>query len=534
LPDEKPQESPSEDLEKGSCARLKVSCPFVAFWNRFSHKRWFQALLIFSLLWIIYNSNARLIGGSDCYAARFCPINLVLYKSYHYDKLTFLRGADGKGGMPGGMLLTGAKTPSDGHVITFYPVLIPTLLAPFYYIIFGIFKISPKSFWPFYMDKWFMAAFVAGAAAFLFSALARIRIKFRARLLLTITFALGTSAWAICSQAFWQHGPSQFFLALSLYLLLRLKESDDWIGPIGLVTSLALGARQTNLIWYCLVGLYILYYLIREKRKWWNIIWYFVWSVPVVLFTFWYNWTYFGSPLTSGYDFNPVNRYIADFLHIHNFPAGFRGLLFSTSLGLFPNAPFFLFLIPAFFLGRKKYNHPELAIRRIMWIFIVYHILLYSCYREWWGGYSYAYRYLTDIMPFMCFLLFPLVSWKIFRKGLFAVFLVFLLWAMLIQFYGAFLWSGTPWYGTHWKNLTQQLLLNKEALKKGQLFGKHSVHWSLKKEDHYIGMEMKYFRFSWTWFQTPRKIWRDLNPKREVTYGEYSPIILILGDPNVK
>ena len=538
-------------LEEGEKEAIPVKIPappsnhsFFSGCLIFFRKRFVQAVLLFLCLWIIYNSNARLSGGSDCYAARFLPINLVLYHSYHYDNLTFLRGADGKGGMPGGMVLEGTKTPSEGHLITFYPVLIPSLLVPFYYIPFKILKISPESYWPFYMDKWFMAAFVAGAAVFLFLALDRVKVRIVGRLLLTISFALGTSAWAISSQAFWQHAPSQFFLALSLYLLLRLKETDKWIGPIGLVCALGLAARPSNMVWFCLVGLYIFLYLLREKKKWWLILSYFIWAMPVAMFLLLYNTVYFGSPFTSGYDFNPVNRYIVDYLHIHNFPAGFRGLLLSTSLGLLPNAPFFIFIIPAFILGLRKHSRPALGLRRLVWIFVVFHILLYSCYREWWGGFSFAYRYLTDIMPFLCFLLFPLVSWKPFRLALWPVYGIFLFWAMAIQFYGAFLWSGVLWYGPYWQNLTQQLLVNKQALKQGKLFGKRSVHWSLNVKEHCIGVELEYwyrthqheknklkayFRDAHKWFLSPKEMISDLSPKNRVTYGQYSPIILIFG-----
>ena len=555
-PDQSPDDVAAEDhcsseSEKISGKKKSAKAPFF-------RRPLFQAIIIFLVLWVIYNSSGRLIGGSDCYAARFLPVNLVLYGSYHYDNLTFLRGEDGKGGMPGGQVMRDKDSPSYGHLITYYPVLIPTLLAPFYYIPFKVFEVSPESYWPFYMDKFFMGAFVAGAALFLFLSLAKVKVKFWGRLLLTIAFALGTSNWAISSQAFWQHGPSAFFLAFSLFMLLKLRQSVHWIGPIGLVTGLSAGARPTNAIWFMLVALYIFVYLIRERKGWWRIFWYFAWASPVVLFNVWYNWAYFGDPFTSGYDYNPVNRYIADFLHIHNFPAGFRGLLFSTSLGLLPNAPFFIFCIPAFFhgrkrnrlpwlalfpatshavfrvfgfmLGRDKSGFPELGIRRILWIFVFAHIILYSCYREWWAGFSFAYRYLTDIMPFMCFLLFPVLYWKPFRKGLFVIFIILLLWGMSIQFYGAYLWSGSLWYGRYWKNLTKQLLVNKEALKKGQLFGEHSVHWSLDPEEHYIGIELKHFRFSRDWWLTPEKIKRDLATGRKVQYGKYAPIILIFGE----
>ena len=498
--------------------------------GRIVRKRSFQVITLFILLWLIYNANSRMSGGSDCYAGRFLPVNLVLYGSYHYDNLTFLRDNNGKGGMPGGQVLKREGTPSDGHLITYYPTLIPTLLVPFYYIPFGLFDISPQSYWPFYMDKWFMSAFVAGAAVFLFLCLVRVNLKMRWRLLLTISFALGTSVWAISSQAFWQHAPSAFFLAYSLYLLLRLKESEDLIGPVGLATSLAVGARPTNVMWFLLVALYIFIYLIKEKKKWWKISWDFVWAMPVVLFNLWYNNAYFGSPLTSGYDFNPVNRYLPYYLHVKNFAAGFRGLILSTSLGLLPNAPFFLFLFPAFILGRRKRKLPALGIRRILWVFVFLHIALFSCYREWWAGFSFAYRYLTDIMPFMCFLLFPLFTWRPFKKFIWPVYIVLLLWAIAIQFYGAFLWSGSLWFGGYWKNINKHLVVKKELLKKGQLFGEHSVHWSLDPEEHYIGIELKHFRFTWKWFMTPQKMLSDLDPDRRVTYGRYAPIIVTFGE----
>jgi hypothetical protein len=533
LPDEEKKEQPESPKEESIDNKPVITGVLKSFFSYIREKTgniYIQIAILFICLWIIYNSSSRLIGGSDCYSGRFLPVNLVLYGTYHYDNLHFLRGETGQEGMPGGMLLKNSGTPSDGHVITFYPTLIPTLLVPFYYIPFKILKISPESYLPFYMDKWFMGAFVAGAAVFLFLSLAKVKVGFWGGFLLTISFALGTSNWAISSQAFWQHGPSSFFLVFSLFMVLKLEESNKWIGPLGLVTGLAAGARPTNSVWFMLVALYVFIYLLRTNKKlWWKIIWYFVWASPVVIFLFVYNWVYFGSPLTSGYNFNPVNMYIPDYLHIHNFPAGFRGLLFSTSLGLLPNAPFFLFIFPAFLLGQKKFNLPALGLRRILWIFIIFHIALYSCYREWWAGFSYAYRYLTDIMPFLCFLLFPILKWKPFKWGGIAIYIVFLVWSMSIQFYGAFYWAGSFWFGRHWNDITYQHLVKWENLKRGIIFEKPSVHWSLDMEKHNVGMELKYFRFSKKCFLTPSGMKRDLTGGREVTYGKYAPIVLTFG-----
>jgi chromate transport protein ChrA len=58
--------------------------------------------------------------------------------------------------------------------------------------------------------------FVAFSAGFLFLSLLRFTDR-GAALLLTMTYALGTSVWVIASQAMWQHGSALFCLSLAVW-----------------------------------------------------------------------------------------------------------------------------------------------------------------------------------------------------------------------------------------------------------------------------------------------------------------------------
>jgi hypothetical protein len=50
-----------------------------------------------------------------------------------------------------------------------------------------------------------------------------------------LAYGLGTSAWSIASQALWQHGPAQFWLALAMLLLARNASAFGVGGALGMM-----------------------------------------------------------------------------------------------------------------------------------------------------------------------------------------------------------------------------------------------------------------------------------------------------------
>ncbi len=506
------------------------------------HRGGLLKLLAVAALVIVYCSNGRFIAGSDVYPARFIPVSLVTEGDYDLNEFTFIRGAEGTGGIPGGQLFAEAGKPYDGRCLSYYPTFIPTLLAPVYFIPFRLLALPAEHFLVFYMDKLFASIFASLSAFFLFGALCVVKTPRVAAIAISLAYALGTSTWAISAQSLWQHAPSQCFLAASLWLWLhlerpRLSQSSASI-PIllGLAVGCAVAARPSNVIWASLLlGDLLL------RRRWKTLALYILGGLPAAIFLLAYNSSVFGDPLISGYQFNPVQRIMPDWLAWKNLPAGGLGLLFSPSLGLIPNAPFYLLLPLTVWTGLRR-PLPGLSRRVVVLpaLFCIGHWTLYGCYREWWAGWSFCYRYLTDILPMASFLLFNL--WRVrfpsfisasgrclARRSLWGVFAICALWGTLVQAYGSYAWGGV-WFGRYWQNINQQLFVTSERSAPGTIFDKESVIWSLDPAEHLIACESEYFRWApGIWFATPRKVHHDLFVTQTIPYGPYAPIILPMG-----
>lgn len=500
-------------------------------------------------LWLVYSSSARFIAGSDVYPARFIPVSLVTEGNYDLNEFHFIRGPKGDGGCPGGQLFSDPGKPYDGRVLSYYPTLVATLIAPFYWIPFGLLRLSPEHFLVFYLDKAFASLFAALSTCFLLYALREVKTPRGTALAIVIAYGLGTSTWAISAQSLWQHGPSQCFLALSLWLWLRSDRTGRGFFTLGLATGLAVGARQTDGIWAILLFLDI-----ASRQRWKGLLLYTLGGLPSFFFLFFYNWTVFGKPWISGYKFNPVQVYVPDWLALKNLPAGGLGLLFSPSLGLFPNAPFYLLLPIAIWAalrhplagvtgrGGARWAH-AFATRRYILIpaaFVLLHWLLYGSYREWWAGYSFCYRYMTDALPFLSFLLAGL--WRIRLPGtlpasraiarglLWSIFFAFTLVGVVVQAFGAYCWSGNWFY--NWESINQQLFLDFKHEVPGTIFNHPSVIWSLDPDKHYILCERQWFKWApERWLVTPSKFHHDLFVKQRIPYGPDAPIILGIGEP---
>jgi len=543
------------------------------------HARLFSALGII-LLWLVYQSNARFIGGSDVYPGRFIPVSLVTEGNYDMDEFLFIRSNNPKNWAPGAKYyMNHPGKPYNNRCLSNSPTLIATLMAPFYIIPFRIYKISPQHYLVFYMDKAFASLFAAFSALFLFYALREKRTPRGAALLITIAYALGTGTWFHSSQAMWQHGPSQCFLALSLWLWVRQGRINRGYFLCGLAVGIAVGARPSNSFWAGLLFMDI--FFLREWRRLIRILGVFFQSIiraragriikgarlflkherpiflyvlggiPSMLFLAVYNNHHFGSPWTSAYSL--FGKGVMDTLQVANLPAGILGILFSPSMGLFPNAPFYLFLPIAIWIAlRRPLGAPRKHVI-IPVILIIANVLLYTSRRQgWWGGWAYTYRYLTDSLPLFSFLLFPLwrirfikirrawfklrnfkyrMALRLNRFGRWAVwglFFVFTLWGMAIQAYGVYAWSGN--FYSQWANINQKLTINLKNHAPHSIFDKPSVFWTLDKDKHLIRCELKWFHWKpGKWFTTPGKVYHDLFVRKLVKYGQYPPIVLDIG-----
>lgn len=432
--------------------------------NRFPFVFGFLGILS---LCLIYQSNARFIGGSDVYPGRFVPVSLVTELNYDMNEFMFLRQNNPKAWATGAKYHRNKNHPSHGRVISNSPTLVPTLMAPFYIIPFRIWKLPPEHYLVFYMEKSFAALFCALSALFVYLAIREMKAPRSAALVISIAYALGTSTWALSSQALWQHGPSQCFLAASLWLWVRQKRAGTGYFLCGLLVGFAVGARLSNAFWAVLLFLDILILRNGSLRQFkiikiflkklrrlkikhclmmvWTLIrhhkplYYFILGgIPSAVFLWVYNTHHFGKPWLTAYSFIPGG--VTSSLKYKFLPASTLGLLFSPSLGLIPNAPFYLFIPLSIWMAWRK-PLPGNSRRYILipLIFILANIYLYCLRHQWWGGWAYVYRKLADSLPMLSFLLFAVWRFgvpKVIRKEhVLAIWLVILFPLSLVYLY---------------------------------------------------------------------------------------------------
>ena len=189
----------------------------------------------------------------------------------------------------------------------------------------------------------------------------------------------------------------------------------------------------------------ILFYIFKINQK--NVfIYYFYFmilsSTPFILYNFYFFDNLFGgySSLLSLFTFNSeiVIRFI--------------GLWISPSRGLFVYTPI-LFLSIFGFLKIGKISNEN--IKLVLFIFalsVILQILLYSCFKVWWAGWSYGPRFLTGMLPILIIFLSLYLYEHInldrldIKKILSLSFiLILLLVSVFVQIVGAFYYPNGGW-----------------------------------------------------------------------------------------
>jgi hypothetical protein len=149
---------------------------------------------------------------------------------------------------------------------------------------------------------------------------------------------LGTTMWAVASDALWQHGPASMWLALGVLLVAR---SQLWWA--GLAFGAALITRPHTALIAAAVGLSVAI----SQRSVIPVIKVGVGSLAGLGGLLWYNWWLWGElTISGGYGSGFSERLTsADSLsYVENVVTG----LFDPSHGLFLYSPFLLVLIPGF------------------------------------------------------------------------------------------------------------------------------------------------------------------------------------------
>ncbi len=289
-----------------------------------------------------------------------------------------------------------------------------------------------------WLGKLAAALSVAGAVAFLYFAALRASSP-GAAVLVALAYGLGTCVFSISSQALWQHGPCEFFLAMGAYhLLSKAGKRSDLLCGLGF--ALAVFCRPTSAIVVVCVGGYL---LISDRRR---LLWFVVGGLPVAVALFGYSQYTFGSLFSFGQlgagagvaqvkTGNPGLWQTPLWL-------GMAGLLVSPARGLFVYTPIALFA--AWGVGRA-FRDPAWKDLRPLAAAALLLLGLASKWFDWWGGWCFGYRPIVDLAILLAFLSLPVLGRVASSKVLKRVFAGLFAYSVGVQVLGAVAYDVTGW-----------------------------------------------------------------------------------------
>lgn len=391
----------------------------------------YAGALIFALALALYLSAPERWWSGDTLPSSYLPISILEHGTLYLDYFHSLYGAkasktyhDGANPLP--YYLTFVK----GHYVSGYSPWPAFMAIPIYAVpVLAHAPLPLKSilFWA----KLSAAMITAFSVLFLFWALREI-VSVGWATVIALVYAFGTSAFSINSRAFYEHGPSVFFLTLGLFFLIKGEKNDSTLPFAGLCFSAAVLMRYTD----ALIALPVCFYVFHKYRN--VFVRYLYYSSPPAFLLLAYNHWYLGSVWNTGY-FQLGSR-TANNAWSTPFWQGFSGLLFSPSRGLFIYSPILLMSLVGIWLVWRR---GPISLRYLsIGIFLV--VLLISKWFMWWGGYGYGPRLLAGIAPLLCFFLYPLG--QIMRKRSYLLSTFVLLAGLSISMNAI----GAYWYDGQW------------------------------------------------------------------------------------
>lgn len=413
---------------------------FVGGIVRFVHHN--EKLSIFMLLFIMYNLNFRLIPSGDTIPASLLPFSILdnhnLYLDYFFQD---------KSNIP--YFIVEMK----GHLLSFFPVVVPVLLTPIYAIPYLILKLinypidiqNPGFFMVVMIMEKLSASMIATfSGIFIFLALKELMSK-KIALVGTIIFAFATNTWAVSSQTLWQHGMVELLLSMMIYLVIinEKSKSNQNIIYLGILSGFFIFNRPPDSVLLLPILFYVIYSVKSQSIRYFSFMVFA--SIPFLL----YNLYFFGT-LFGGYAQNlNILTLNMETLSI------FIGLLFSPNRGLFVYSPILILSIFGYL------NIPRIENRMIRYFLFMFgfsvllNIVVYSSFEtHWWGGHSYGPRFLLGTVPMLVILLCLALPRTINFSHLYkdknnlyflCIFSVLLLFSFFVQIVGAFYYPNGEW-----------------------------------------------------------------------------------------
>ena len=427
--------------------------------------------ILFLILMTIYMCSRSGFESGDTLTFRFTPFSILNefnfdldeFHGHFLDTYPWLMYKNGSGEAIPYYLIKVKR-----HYLSTFGIGPAIVALPVFFFPITIFHISHESQ---------AAIFLARLTAGLLIALSSIFIYLSAKLisgerkawLITFIYALCSGMWSITSQQLGQQTASEFFLAMSVYFLIKGTKNSKFIPYAGFSLASAVLMRPTNILTMLVLTVYVLH---RYRHKFWR---YILWATPVTLFVAGYNYYHHGSIfLFSQAIYNPMGAlYKTGSPDMWSTPmlTGLLGTLISPSRGLFIYSPVFIFSFIGMILVWTKSK--ELIFKYFSATVIIL-IMVHSKWYDWWGGWTFGCRVLNDCIPFLSILMIPAIDSLRAKKKQVSIFILTIFISFSIQAVGAFLynneWNKTPDIDHHqdrlwsWRNsqLVHYLSFKKE------------------------------------------------------------------------
>ena len=330
-------------------------------------------------------------------------------------------------------------TQSNGHFYNYYPYGPSILAIPYIWVIDKWYSLKGKNLQEkaitsstIGFEKNISSSLLAISASILFLLSLHLTKSIPKSMLVTFLFSFCTIVFSTISRGLWQHTGSILLLSIVLYLFSLKKSVYLILSAIPLYFSYVV--RPTNLLPIFFLSLVVIY-LLRKNSI------YFLGLGFLILISFFYiNQIVFGSITHPYYDFRKVSG-------SDTFYEALLGNLVSPARGLFVYSPIFLFCIYGIYLKRKLETLDLLDYA--FFSIIILHWILVSRNLNWWGGHSYGYRLLSDLIPFLIYYLIYFIKYLNFKSIIGGLFIVCALISFGINFRGAvsmetYFWNLKP------------------------------------------------------------------------------------------
>jgi hypothetical protein len=292
------------------------------------------------------------------------------------------------------------------------------------------------------LAAWLTAALLCAASvAFVYSALLALGHARRNRWIAIAAYALGTSVFSLSSRTLWQQTAALFFIAAALPAAVRVLRHGSGAARCGLALALAMCCRPTAALLALAIGGFVLV----ERRSL-----LFRYCLPLVAAGVGigiYNASLFGSPLTSPQLLASASiaRLRTGSAQLFQTPLwlGAGGLLFSPARGLFVYSPIMLFSLSSLY----PHDPRDRRFFWALWLGIAALWCVAFTWFDWWGGYCYAARPLTESLPLLALALSAgLERWSAqHRPWQMLAVAACLAWSIALHALGAFAYEPLGW-----------------------------------------------------------------------------------------